>query len=128
MQIVKRVIVIYLFLFSYISGASTIVQDGIDVIVIKKDKEQRVYRIHFNPNYAIKFKTMSYRSANIYIKEILIKAYKSADLNFSELGKFHIFISKKQLEQFKLSGVLLVRLSYKAREYTQIVMKVSLGI
>ena len=64
----------------------------------------------------------------IYIKEILIKAYKSADLNFSELGKFHIFISKKQLEQFKLSGVLLVRLSYKAREYTQVIMKVYLKV
>ena len=128
MQIVKRVIVVYLFLFSYISGASTVVQDGIDVVVIKKDKEQRVYRVHFNPSYAIKFKNMSYRSTNIYIKEILIKAYKNVNLNISELEKFHIFISKKQLEQFKLSGVLLLRLSYKSREYTQIIMKVSLQV
>ena len=128
MKIAKRVIVIYFFLFNYVGIASTIVHDGIDVVVIKKYKQQRVYRVHFNPSYAIRFKTMGYRQANIYIKDMLIEAYKSANLNISELGKFHIFISKTQLEQLKLTGVLFLRLSYKAREYTQIIMKVSLSV
>ncbi len=128
MQILKRLIVIYFFLFSYVNGASTVVHDGIDVVVIKQDKKQTISKVHFNAKYAIKFKKMNYRSANIYIKEILIQAYKNANLNISELGKFHIFISKKQLEQFKLTGILLVMLSYKAREYTQIIMKVSLEV
>jgi len=127
MQIVKRLIVIFFFFFSYLSGAFTVVLNGIDVVVIKKDKKQVISKIHFNSSYAIKFKKMSYRSANIYIKHLLIKAFRDAKLNASELGKFHIFISKKQLKLFKVTGVLLVRLNYKARAYTQILLKVQLN-
>jgi len=123
---VKRVIIIYFFLFSSISIAFNINHTGIDILVIKKDKTQTVSKIHFNLEYAKKITIMNYRSANIYIKEILIKAYKRAKLNYSELGKFHIFISKEQLKLFKSTGKLLIRLDYKAKAYTQIIMKVSL--
>ena len=125
MQLVKRLIAIYFLLFSYINGASNPNNSGIDIVVIKQNqKETTVKKIHFTPEYAKKIKKMSYRSANIYIKELLIQAYKQAKLNYSELGKFHIFISKKQLQLFKSTGLLMVRLNYKAKAYTQVIMKV----
>ena len=126
MQIVKRLIVIYFFLFNYINGASNHNSSGIDIVVIKKDNDQTVSKIHFPANYAKKMKKMSYRSANIYIKELLIQAYRQTKLNYSELGKFHIFISRKQLKLFKTTGTLLIRLDYKAKAYTKIIIKVLL--
>ena len=128
MQIIKRIVVINFLLFSCIIGASNMLDKGVDVVVIKKDKMQRVYSVYFDSEYASKFKDMGYRSANIYIKEILIQAYKNLKLNTSELGKFHIFIGKKQLELFKSTGILLVTLQYKAKAYTQIIMKVSVNV
>jgi len=128
MQTIKRIIVINFLLFSFVIGASNVLNEGVDIVVIKKDKEQSVYSIHFDSEYSNKFKNMGYRSANIYIKEILIQAYKNLKLNTSELGKFNIFIGKKQLELFKSTGILLISLQYKARAYTQIIMKVSVNV
>lgn len=124
MNIVKKLLIIILLSLATINANSKITTSGIDIIVMKKSNINIFTNIHYNNEYANKMKNMSLREANIYIKKILIKAFRDTNLNASELGKFHIFISKKELEQFKELGILLVRLNYKAKAYTQIVLLV----
>ena len=127
MSFIRKLLIIILFSNS-IYAEGNIVTYGVDIVVIKKPSVQMLTKLHYGVEYATKMKYMSLRSANIYIKHLLIKSFRKAKLNASELGKFHIFISKKQLKIFKATGVLLVRLNYKAKAYTQIIMKVSLEV
>lgn len=124
MNIVKKLLITVLLFLTSINAANQITTYGVDIVVMKKSSINVFTKIHYNKEYTNKMKNMSLREVNIYIKKILIKAFRETNLNASELGKFHIFITKEQLEKFRALGILLVRLNYKAKAYTQIVLLV----
>ena len=115
---------IFTILFFLISTA-TIYASGIDFKVIKKNKKTHIYRVHFPTSYANKLLKLNYRSANIFIKKALIKAYRKMGLKSYEISKYHLFIKKKDLANYKKGSILWIKIRYKARDYTKVYIKIS---
>ena len=114
----KNLLLVFVFLISATFAS------GIDIKVTKKRKRVHYYRVYFSAIYASKLSKLSYRDANIFIKNILIKAYKKMGLKSYEIAKYHIFIKEKDLKNFKKGRILWIKLKYKAQDYTKVYIKV----
>ena len=116
----------YIFAFAFfLISTTTICASGIDVKITKKSKKTNIYRVYFPASYANKLSKLNYRDANIFIKKVLIKAYRKMGLKSYEISKYHIFIKKKDLINYKKGSILWIQINYKARTYTKVYIKIS---